>query len=238
MKKCIYLIAFSFFSGCVTQKPIFVSPMSMGGNEEQVVGLVEGYSSAVFVPFISTYAALGEDDGTLKTAIENALSKVDAHSLINVTVDRRCSFFPFPVFYVYARCGVHVTGTAVRYIGVKGDNYLSALKHSRQDTGSGNLNKDTAEIPKENESRHHFASDAERFYSQLYYEYEKSIKKAMKFMKTLLPSEHRDLERYVIAEKGRLSDKRFKIRKELPSEEKLFVMWFVSDWTQYRPIIR
>ncbi len=219
--------------GCVTQKPLIVSSTSMGPEQEEVIGVVSGRAQAGYAPLVSTYSSLGEHSGTLKAAIDDALKGTKGHALVNVVADKRCHFFPFPIFYFYARCEVRVTGTAVRYTNPEVAERFEAAKAAAAPK-PGPVPPSAEEAAAERDS---WAPD-ERLYQDLFDAHEKSARKAARVLKKMNRADKTLAEDYAARTKGSLSGKKLRISKDLPFEEKQFVLWLLGGHAKYRPILR
>ncbi|MCG2726963.1 MAG: hypothetical protein L6420_12070 [Elusimicrobia bacterium] len=113
MKKIILMLPILILSGCAYYQPTAVSTNSIGGKYERPTGIAQGTASRFY--FFPCYAACPSGEDSLKAAIDDALIGRNADTLANVFVDRKTTYFPHPLLYLFVRHDVIVTGTLVKY---------------------------------------------------------------------------------------------------------------------------
>lgn len=101
------LVGAVFLVGCKTHVPHSVSTGGPLMKNVSTIGRVEGESNAKYY-LGGLIGPIGDD--SLAAAVKDALSKKGGDSLINMTVDRAVSRYPF-VMVVRTR----VSGLAIRY---------------------------------------------------------------------------------------------------------------------------
>ena len=81
--------------------------------------MAQGSGYKFYFPIFAAVVPFGVGDDSFQAALEDALTMTKAHSLINVFADKQCIYFPHPILYLVARCETRLTGTAIRYKGLK-----------------------------------------------------------------------------------------------------------------------
>ena len=117
MKKVLLLVALlSLFSGCtsvgnlgmVTRSSADPGALLRNPHSYKELGPVEGESCRFFLLNVLPWG-----DGTMSTAVDNALSKVGGDALLNVTVSNSLYGF-IPIYNVLSYTCTEVKGIAVK----------------------------------------------------------------------------------------------------------------------------
>lgn len=105
----ILLIAMLFITGCTYYVPKQFSSTSFSSDQVEIVGNAHGYSERYYFLGIPI-----DGEGTIKDAIWNAIGQ-EGHTLVNVSVDREISYYPFIIIPIVSKSATHVYGTKVKY---------------------------------------------------------------------------------------------------------------------------
>jgi len=97
--------------GCSYLTPLTVSTTHLDPEHEIPLGIVSG--TAVNNYFLGISG--GKEEG-MQTAIKRAKLEVGADNLINISVDRRVTYYPFTLLPLIVQVETIVYGTGVRYI--------------------------------------------------------------------------------------------------------------------------
>jgi hypothetical protein len=96
-------------SACVVHMPAAVSSTSLG-PQEQVLDVRKGRSQSFYILFFGPF---GND--SISAAVDNAIGDTDADTMMNVFVDRKKTYIPFPGLSLVTLTDTEVLGTLVRY---------------------------------------------------------------------------------------------------------------------------
>lgn|GEM_PF-2687066 len=106
-------------AGCSYLVPLTVSTSALDPDHEIYLGIVKGTASNGYLVGIP----ISDDEG-MRIAMNRAKREIGADNLVNVTVDRRITYYPFTILPLYTKVETIITGTGVRYK----DRSLSKIK--------------------------------------------------------------------------------------------------------------
>ena len=117
MRKCILLLLALLLSGCTSFGTLGIITKSSGdpgamlrnAQTYKELGPVEGESCRFFLLAIVPWG-----DGTVSTAVDNALAKVGGDALINVSVSSSLYGF-IPIYNVFTYTCTDVKGIAIKF---------------------------------------------------------------------------------------------------------------------------
>jgi len=128
--------------GCTYYLPPSVSSTSLGPKEKPVM-IKSGRSSSYYVLFFGPFG-----DNSLEAAINDAVGK-NGDTMINVFVDRKMIFFPFPYFSLFTVNDTMVHGTIIKYtddIGIYREPKSSQVSEQIQVERGGDYKQKIREV--------------------------------------------------------------------------------------------